>query len=143
MSEVIAPPSPVDAEPAGGDLLTDALKVPPHSVQGEQSVLGGLMLDNQAWDQVADRVSEKDFYRREPQLIFRAIGLLAEHSKPFDVVTLSEELERHSALEQVGGLAYLGALAKDTPSAANILRTPKTTAVRPPSSNPATKMTSK
>jgi replicative DNA helicase len=98
----------------------DALRVPPHSIQGEQSVLGGLMLDNSAWDQVADRVGEGDFYRREHQLIFRAVAALADRSQPFDVVTLSEELERRGELEDAGGLAYLGTLAKDTPSAANI-----------------------
>jgi len=99
---------------------TDALRVPPHSIQGEQSVLGGLMLDNSTWDQVADRVVEKDFYRREHQLIFRAVAALAERSQPFDMVTLSEELERRGELEESGGFAYLGMLAKDTPSAANI-----------------------
>ncbi len=99
---------------------TDRLRVPPHSAQAEQSVLGGLMLDNQTWDQIADRVGETDFYRREHQLIFRAIQNLAEGSKPFDVVTLSEELDRAGGLKDAGGLAYLGRLAKDTPSAANI-----------------------
>ncbi|WP_335342257.1 replicative DNA helicase [Sedimenticola hydrogenitrophicus] len=100
--------------------MTDQLRVPPHSVQAEQSVLGGLMLDNQAWDQVADRVVESDFYRREHQLIFRAIEVLADRQRPFDVITLSEELGRNGNLENAGGLAYLGRLAKDTPSAANI-----------------------
>jgi len=99
---------------------TDSLRVPPHSIQAEQSVLGGLMLDNYAWDQVADRISEVDFYRREHQLIFRSVASLAEQSQPFDVVTLSEELEQHGKLNEAGGLAYLGRLAKDTPSAANI-----------------------
>lgn len=99
---------------------TDNLRIPPNSIQAEQSVLGGLMLDNQAWDQVADRVSENDFYRREHQLIFRAIEVLADQSRPFDVITLSEEIQRRGNLEKVGGLAYLGNLAKDTPSAANI-----------------------
>ncbi len=98
----------------------DMLRIPPHSVQGEQSVLGGLMLDNQAWDQIADRIGGHDFYRREHQLIFNAIERLAEHNKPFDVVTLSEELEKEGVLQDAGGLAYLGNLAKDTPSAANI-----------------------
>lgn len=98
----------------------DALRVPPHSLQAEQSVIGGLMLDNETWDKVADRVGEKDFYRREHQLIFSVIGSLAEDNKPFDVVTLAEELERREELDDVGGLPYLGALAKDTPSAANI-----------------------
>jgi replicative DNA helicase len=98
----------------------DSFRVPPHSVQAEQSVLGGLMLDNESWDQVADRIIGEDFYRREHQLIFRAIGRLAERQQPFDVVTLGEELEREGGLQDVGGLAYLGNLAKDTPSAANI-----------------------
>ncbi|MCP3671425.1 MAG: replicative DNA helicase [Gammaproteobacteria bacterium] len=102
------------------DAATAALRVPPHSIQGEQSVLGGLMLENSAWDQIADKVVDIDFYRREHQLIFRAIQGLADQSKPFDVITLSEELERVSVLKDAGGLAYLGTLAKDTPSAANI-----------------------
>lgn len=102
------------------DTKTQALRVPPHSVQAEQAVIGGLMLDNQAWDQVAGRVGKEDFYRREHQLIFEAIDGLAESSKPFDVVTLAEELERFGRLEEVGGLVYLGNLASDTPSAANI-----------------------
>ncbi len=103
-----------------GDYATDNLRIPPHSIQGEQSVLGGLMLENSSWDQIADRVVDIDFYRREHQLIFRAIARLADQNKPFDVITLSEELERVAALNDVGGLAYLGTLAKDTPSAANI-----------------------
>lgn len=102
------------------DSTAEALRIPPYSVQAEQSVLGGLMLDNSAWDQIADRVVEGDFYRREHQLIFRAIESLADRSQPFDVITLSEALERHGQLEDAGSLAYLGRLAKDTPSAANI-----------------------
>ena len=99
---------------------TDALKVPPHSLQAEQAVLGGLMLDNRAWDTVADLVSEEDFYRRDHRLIFRAIAQLAEQDSPLDAVTLSEWLEQNRLLEEVGGLAALGALAQNTPSAANI-----------------------
>ena len=98
----------------------DRLRVPPHSIQAEQSVLGGLMLDNAAWDQVADRVGSGDFYRREHQLIYKAIAALADRAKPFDVVTLAEELDRKGELGNAGGLAYVGALANDTPSAANI-----------------------
>ena len=98
----------------------DALRVPPHSIQAEQSVLGGLMLDNDAFDQIGDKIVEKDFYLREHQLIFRAVELLADQSKPFDVVTLNGELERLGEADNCGGLAYLGTLAKDTPSAANI-----------------------
>ncbi len=103
------------------DHAIESLKVPPHSIQAEQSVLGGLMLDNQTWDSVADKVIETDFYRRDHQLIFRAIAQLAEKQDPFDVVTLSEVLEATGELQGVGGLAYLGMLAKDTPSAANIV----------------------
>ncbi|MEE9357150.1 replicative DNA helicase [Candidatus Vondammii sp. HM_W22] len=102
------------------DSTAEALRIPPYSVQAEQSVLGGLMLDNSAWDQIADRVVEGDFYRREHQLIFRAIESLADRTQPFDVITLSEALERHGQLDDAGSLAYLGRLAKDTPSAANI-----------------------
>jgi len=102
------------------EAAAEQLKVPPHSVKAEQSILGGLMLENSAWDQVADLILENDFYRYDHRMIFRAIGNLADHSKPFDVVTLSEWLESREELEKVGGLAYLGSLAKDTPSAANI-----------------------
>ncbi len=102
------------------DAGVDQLRVPPHSVQAEQAVIGGLMLDNDTWDQVADRVGSEDFYRREHRLIFTAIATLAEEQKPFDVVTLAEELERREELDDVGGLPYLAALAEDTPTAANI-----------------------
>ena len=95
--------SPRDVRP---DPEAAALKVPPHSIEAEQSVLGGLMLDNAAWDQVADLVGEADFYRYAHRLIFRAIGALAEQNNPFDVVTLSSW--------------YLVELAASTPSAANI-----------------------
>jgi len=96
------------------------LKIPPHSIEAEQAVLGGLMLDNNAWDQVADRVSEPDFYRFDHRQIFRAIASLAERNQPFDVVTMSEWLESNGQIGDAGGMAYLGTLAKDTPSAANI-----------------------
>ncbi len=96
------------------------LKIPPHSIEAEQSVLGGLMLDNTAWEKIADRVSEGDFYRRDHRLIFRAIAALADRDSPYDVVTLSEWLEANNELENAGGLAYLGMLAKETPTAANI-----------------------
>ena len=109
-----------NAYPTAADRATESLRVPPHSVQAEQSVLGGLMLDNEAWDQVADRVSSGDFYRREHRLIFEAIAALAENGSPFDVVTLAEELDRHGELDTAGGMPYLGAMAKDTPTAANI-----------------------
>ncbi|MFI3178518.1 MAG: replicative DNA helicase [Methylococcaceae bacterium] len=102
------------------DYSLDALKVPPNSIQAEQSVLGGLMLDNQTWDTIADKVIEKDFYRRSHQLIFKKIEELAEKQIPFDVITLSDALKAIGELDNVGGLAYLIMLAKDTPSAANI-----------------------
>ena len=98
----------------------DRLKVPPHSIQAEQSVLGGLLLDNEAWDQIADVVTEEDFYRRDHRLIFRAIGKLIDQGNPCDVITLTEWLDSQNQLDDAGGLPYLGTLAKDTPSAANI-----------------------
>jgi len=97
------------------------VKVPPHSVDAEQSVLGGLMLDNRAWDQIIDRVKEHDFYRPEHRSIFKTIGRLVEHSKPIDVLTVSESLREMHELDQVGGEVYLFELANNTPSAANIL----------------------
>jgi replicative DNA helicase len=96
------------------------LKVPPHSIEAEQAVLGGLMLSDSAWDQVADRVSEGDFYRQDHRLIFRSIAALADQGKPRDVVTLGEWLDQRGELEKAGGMLYLGTLAKDTPSAANV-----------------------
>ena len=102
------------------DVSTQGLKVPPHSIEAEQAVLGGLMLDNRAWEQIADRISETDFYRKEHRLIYRSIARLEAADIPFDVVTLSEELEKTHELNDAGGLVYLGRLAKETPSAANI-----------------------
>lgn len=98
----------------------EILKVPPQSIEAEQSVLGGLMLDNRSLDQIADKLVADDFYRKEHRLIYRAISRLCEENSPADVVTVSEQLEKNGELEDVGGLAYLGALAKNTPSAANI-----------------------
>ena len=98
----------------------DRLRVPPHSVEAEQSLLGGLMLDNSAWDRVADVVSEDDFYRRDHRLIFRAISELVERNQPGDAVTISETLDSRGQLADAGGLSYLGTLARETPSAANI-----------------------
>jgi replicative DNA helicase len=99
----------------------EALKIPPYSITAEQSVIGALMLDKQAWDKVADFLIEDDFYRRDHQLIYRAIKILAEKQSPLDVITLSETLEQLGWLEECGGLAYLATLAKETPSAANIV----------------------
>ena len=103
------------------DITTENLKIAPHSIEAEQSVLGGLMLDNDAWDKIADIINEHDFYRRDHRLIFRSIDALVERNSPFDVVTLSEWLDANNQLDTAGGLAYLGTLAKNTPSAANIL----------------------
>jgi replicative DNA helicase len=99
--------------------LADA-PVPPHSVEAEQAVLGGLLLDSAAWDNVADVIISEDFYRPDHKLIFEAIGALASTGKPCDVVTLVGELERKAELEKAGGLAYLSSLARDTPTAANV-----------------------
>ncbi len=99
---------------------TEYLKVPPHSIEAEQSVLGGLMLDNEAWLQVAERIDENDFYRGDHRLIFRSIAVLANDNKPCDVVTLSEWLDSNDLLDKAGGLAYLATVAENTPSAANI-----------------------
>jgi len=99
---------------------TDRLNLPPNSVQAEQALLGGLMLDKSAWDRVADRVGEDDFYRPDHRLIFAAIRTLSERNEPCDAVTLSEYLDSHGELNNAGGLGYLGSLVKDTPSAANV-----------------------
>lgn len=102
------------------DAQVDALKVPPHSLEAEQSVLGGLLLDNERWDTVAEKVVAGDFYSRPHRLIFESIKSILENSMPLDLITLSEHLERHEKLDSVGGFAYLADLAKNTPSAANI-----------------------
>src|SRR5665213_3579085 len=96
------------------DVLT-----PPHSVEAEQSVLGALLIDGTAWDQVADVVRAEDFYRPDHRLIFDAFAELVMAGRPGDVITVSEQLERHGRLVYAGGLAYLGTLARDTPTAAN------------------------
>ena len=100
---------------------SEALRLPPQSLEAEQSVLGGLMLDNHRWEQIADRVASDDFYRKEHRLIFRAVATLCDASSPADVVTVSEWLEKNGELEAAGGLSYLGQLANNTPSAANIV----------------------
>ncbi|MFV8451737.1 replicative DNA helicase [Vibrio campbellii] len=102
------------------DSQVDAIKVPPHSLEAEQSVIGGLLLDNERWDTVAERVVSSDFYSRPHRLIFEGVKTILEQGKPLDLITLSEHLERHEQLEDVGGFAYLADLAKNTPSAANI-----------------------
>jgi replicative DNA helicase len=98
------------------------LRTPPHSVEAEQSVLGGLLLDNSAWDRAGDLVTESDFYRYEHRLIFTAIGGLINATKPADVVTVFEQLQSLGKAEDCGGLPYLNALAQSVPSAANLRR---------------------
>jgi replicative DNA helicase len=98
------------------------LRVPPHSVEAEQSVLGGLLLDNLAWDRAGDLLTEHDFYRYEHRLIFAAIGALVAGSKPADVITVFEQLQGLGKAQDCGGLAYLNALAQSVPSAANMRR---------------------
>jgi replicative DNA helicase len=95
-------------------------KIPPYSLQAEQSVLGGLMLDPGAWEKIADRINEADFYRKEHRLIFRAIQELIEADFPCDGVTVAEALEKRGVLQEAGGMSYLAALVEATPSAANI-----------------------
>jgi len=98
----------------------EELRIPPQSIEAEQAVLGGLMLASDAYDRVADLLVERDFYRRDHQLIYRAIGELAQRDKPYDAVTLGEWFEAQGLGEQVAGGAYLTELAATTPSAANI-----------------------
>ena len=102
------------------DARIEQLRVPPHSIEAEQAVLGGLMLAPEAYDRVADKLTDRDFYRRDHQLIYRAICELAEKSRPYDAVTLGEWFDSQGQSEQVANGAYLIELATSTPSAANI-----------------------
>ena len=102
------------------DHLPDNLRIPPHSQEAEQAVLGGLLLNNEAWDEVAERVGPKDFYRKEHRLIFQVVDQLVEEEKPCDLVTVSQALTHRGELDDVGGMTYLSDLARNTPSAANI-----------------------
>ncbi len=107
---------------SSGDIETEHLRVPPHSIEAESSVLGGLLLDNAAWDRVGDLLHDGDFYRYEHRLIFAAIAQLVNASKPADVITVFEQLQSQGKADDVGGLAYLNALAQYVPSAGNIRR---------------------
>ena len=104
------------------DAQLEQIKLPPHSVEAEQSVLGGLLLEASALDKIADLITDDDFYRHEHRLIYRQIVRLSEMSKPVDVITVAEALEIAGELDKVGGLPYLGSLAQNVPSAANIRR---------------------
>ena len=99
-----------------------AVRTPPHSIEAEQSVLGGLLLDNTAWDRIADLVGTDDFYRNDHRLIFAAISRLIDAGKPADAVTVFEALRNSNKADDAGGLVYLNTLAQNTPSAANIRR---------------------
>ena len=102
------------------DKQIDELKIPPHSLEAEQSVLGGLLLDNETWDRVAEKTVADDFYSRSHRLIFETIGALIELGEPVDLITLSEALENDQKLDDAGGFVYLAEMMKNTPSAANI-----------------------
>jgi len=104
------------------DAQVDAMRMPPQSIEAEQSVLGGLLLDNSAWDRISDIVGEREFYRADHRTIFQHITQLIQNNKPADVLTVAESLDRSAKLNDVGGQAYLGSLSINTPSAANIRR---------------------
>ncbi len=104
------------------DAQLDQIKLPPHSVEAEQSVLGGLLIESGALDRIADLITDDDFYRQEHRLIYRQIVRLSELAKPVDVITVAEALEIAGELDKVGGLSYLGSLAQNVPSAANVRR---------------------
>ena len=98
-----------------------ALKVPPHSIEAEQSILGGLLIDNKAIDRIAGQVSASDFYRNDHRIIFTHISKLIDNNDPADIVTVAESLEQNAELTKVGGVAYLGLVAENTPTASNII----------------------
>jgi replicative DNA helicase len=103
-----------------GDTQISSLKLPPHSIEAEQSVLGGLLLNNDAWDRIGDIVGDEDFYRDDHRRIYRHISKLIENNKPADVLTTSESLQLAGELQGVGGIAYMQSLSEGTPSAVNI-----------------------
>lgn len=103
------------------DKNVEKLKIPPHSMEAEQSVLGSMLIAPDSWDKVAEIVVESDFYNRSHQTIYSAVLRLLGNNQPVDLITVSEELEKHDQLEEAGGFAYLGELAKNTPSAANVV----------------------
>ncbi|MEO6624714.1 MAG: replicative DNA helicase [Burkholderiaceae bacterium] len=106
----------------GPDRQVAQLRIPPHSIEAESSVLGGLLLDNGAWDRVSDLLSDADFYRYEHRLVFGAAGSLINASRPADVITVFEQLQSQGKADEVGGLSYLNSLAQYVPSAGNIRR---------------------
>lgn len=108
------------SSPKVRDAEVDTLRVPPHSIEAEQFVLGALLLDAEALAAIGGQISEDDFYRLDHKLLFRAIQALEQEGLPRDVVTISEWLENHAQLEEAGGVAYIASLAENTPTAANI-----------------------
>ncbi len=122
MSAVFAPSLNTFPSELSGDSQVAQLRVPPHSIEAESSVLGGLLLDNGAWDRVGDLLVDNDFYRHEHKLIYAAIGALINASKPADVITVNEQLQNQGKSEEMGGLGYLNSLAQYVPSASNIRR---------------------
>ena len=113
-------PVPAGLSAQAGTAEVTELKIPPHSIEAEQAVLGAVFLDKDAWDKVAERVEEGDFYRQDHRLVFRAFDALSQAGEPTDIVTAAEWLENHQLLDQAGGMQKLAALADNTPSAANI-----------------------
>ncbi|MBL0726739.1 replicative DNA helicase [Piscinibacter sp. HJYY11] len=120
MSSVFNLPHQAGADPRDDEVAR--LRIPPHSIEAEQSVLGGLLIDNSAWDRAGDLLTDSDFYRHEHQLIYGAIGGLINQAKPADVITVFEQLQSLGKAEACGGLVYLNALAQSVPSAANLRR---------------------
>lgn len=110
-----------DNDPSA-DRQVAQLRIPPHSIEAESSVLGGLLLDNGAWDRMGDLLVDGDFYRHEHKLIYSAIGGLINASKPADVITVYEQLQHLGKADEIGGLVYLNSLAQYVPSASNIRR---------------------
>ncbi|MES2942597.1 MAG: replicative DNA helicase [Pseudomonadota bacterium] len=117
-----APSNKFDSSGYSADRQIAQLRIPPHSVEGESSVLGGLLLDNTAWERVDDLLQHEDFYRGEHKLIYASVGALINASKPADVITVYEYLQNQGKADEVGGLSYLNSLAQYVPSAANIRR---------------------
>ncbi|MBY4596089.1 replicative DNA helicase [Ottowia caeni] len=122
MSSVIPPSYPDFDDDVPRDRQVAQLRIPPHSIEAESSVLGGLLLDNHAWDRVGDLLNDSNFYRHEHRLVFAACAKLINESKPADVITVFEELQRLGKADEIGGLAYLNSLAQYVPSASNIRR---------------------
>jgi replicative DNA helicase len=126
MSALFSPQSHSESElgfsASSQDQQIAQLRVPPHSIEAESSVLGGLLLDNTAWDRMGDLLTDNDFYRHEHKLIFAAISALINNSKPADVITVYEQLQNQGKAEGMGGLGYLNSLAQYVPSASNIRR---------------------